>query len=148
MSVNLNAEIEKHAMDAVQNVIPVPVLVGSTTPLTAPFEVGEIGVLIGLAGQFPRQMILTGPKHVFSALSQVIFGMALEGDLLASFIGEVGNMVAGSTATRLSQNNMLVDISPPTVLEGQTKLTGFQRGTVTTTSIDGVGHLDVVLVME
>ena len=56
-----------------------------------------------------------------------MYGVKLEDSMLESFVGEIGNMVAGNMATRLSENGVRVEISPPTVIVGSTKLTGFTK---------------------
>lgn len=56
-----------------------------------------------------------------------MFGIALEGDMLESFSGELGNMIAGNLSSNIYQQGINMDITPPTVMVGQTKLYGFHK---------------------
>ena len=47
-----------------------------------------------------------------------MFGMSIEGEMIESFTGELGNMVAGNLCTILEKNGLILDISPPTVMTG------------------------------
>src|SRR5699024_5787188 len=56
----------------------------------------HFGVLIGITGDVKGQLILSGEQHVFGSIGKAMFGADLEGDMLMSFSGELGNMIAGS----------------------------------------------------
>ncbi|MCM3674024.1 chemotaxis protein CheC [Peribacillus simplex] len=47
--------------------------------------------------------------------------------MLKSFAAELGNMLAGNIATSLAGENALIDITPPTVIVGNTKMYGFHE---------------------
>lgn len=128
----------------------VPSSVDSASPslVTTHIQLSEIGVLVGMLGQVPGRLIVDGSAKTFINLAQLMFGMALEGDLLESFVGEFGNMVAGNTATNLSKISISVDISPPTVIIGQSKISGFQFGFIIPIRIAGAGDLRIVLLLE
>lgn len=55
----------------------------------------EFGVLIGFAGDFQSKLVISGKKAIFSSIGEKMYGMMLEGDMLTSFSGELGNMIAG-----------------------------------------------------
>lgn len=84
------------------------------------------GVLIGLTGQITGKLILHGEQSLFHSIGELMFGMSLEGAYLESFIGELGNMVAGAFSTNVAQVGIVTDITSPTILGGQTKISGFK----------------------
>lgn len=43
-------------------------------------------------------------------------------DMARSAISELGNMVMGNAATILSNNNVMIDITPPTIITGTTTI--------------------------
>ncbi|WP_026907583.1 chemotaxis protein CheX [Paucisalibacillus globulus] len=90
--------------------------------LTLPF-----GVLIGITGDVKGQLILSGDSNVFSSIAEVMFGMPLEGEMLTSFSGELGNMIGGGLATSIAESGINIDITPPTIMSGQTTLSGYTK---------------------
>ncbi len=77
-----------------------------------------------------------------------MFGMPLEGEMLESFTGEFGNMIAGNLCTAVGQENLEIDITPPTVMVGNTKLYGFEKAFVLPVTIPNIGALTVLLTIE
>jgi len=76
----------------------------------------ELGVLIGLTHDLHGRLIIEGRVPVFQILSEAMYGMKLTGAMLESFVGELGNMIAGNMSTRLAEQGAHVEISPPTLL--------------------------------
>ena len=56
-----------------------------------------------------------------------MFGMELKGTMLDSFIGEIGNIIVGSLASAVFKAGITIDISPPTVITGETQFCGFKQ---------------------
>ena len=56
----------------------------------------QFGILIGITGDINARLVLMGTPTIFSSIANVMFGMELEGEMLVSFSGELGNMIAGS----------------------------------------------------
>ncbi|MFC4767214.1 chemotaxis protein CheC [Effusibacillus consociatus] len=77
-----------------------------------------------------------------------MFGMTLEGDMLDSFVGELGNMIGGNMSTNLSQSGVSINITPPTVIVGQTKLSGFNQALRVLASLKNVEDLNLILAIE
>jgi len=46
-----------------------------------------------------------------------MFVISIEGEMVKSFTGELGNMVTGNLCTVLENNGLVLDISPPTVMK-------------------------------
>ena len=93
-------------------------------------------------------MIIDGEEESFQGLGASMFGMPLEGEMLESFAGELGNMIAGNLATLLAQAGHSLDITPPTVIVGQSKMYGFDKALKLPITIENVGDFLVVLMIE
>lgn len=82
------------------------------TVLTSPADAaGQVSIEI--LGDIEGILLIKEEGNVFKHLAEGMFGMILEGDMLQSFIGEFGNMVAGQLATNISQKGFRMDITPP-----------------------------------
>ncbi|MBS2969349.1 chemotaxis protein CheX [Metabacillus sp. KIGAM252] len=73
-------------------------------------------VQVGIIGEVKGSLLIEGNEDVFKDFGLKLYGMALEGEMLSSFIGEFANMVAGQMATHLSSQGMNLDITPPKLL--------------------------------
>ena len=116
--------------------------------MVQPFEQEEMGVLIGIIGDTKGRIIIDSTKDCLSAIGATMFGMPLEGEMLESFTGELGNMVAGNLCTIVALDGLEVDITPPTVIVGQTKLFGFQHAFKLPVEIDNIGNLTIILTID
>ncbi len=135
-------------IEAIKGLIPIPVVIDKPTRFTAPHTQSEIGVLIGVVGDIRGRIVIEGPFSSFGGIGETMFGMTLEGEMLESFTGELGNMIAGSLATIMSQKGVIIDITPPTVLVGQTKLYGFSTAFRLPVNIEGKGSIQIILIIE
>lgn len=80
-----------------------------------------LGVLIELTGDIRGQLIIQGEKTAFQEIGESMFGMQLDGDMLHSFTGELGNMIAGTLSSSIAQSGIHMDITPPDVINEQEK---------------------------
>jgi chemotaxis protein CheX len=141
-------EVLNAALEAIQTVIPFPQSHGKPALINAPIYQPEMGVLIGITGDIRGRMILEGTTAVFGSIGSSMFGMVLEGEMLDSFTGELGNMIAGNLSTTLSQKSIAIDITPPTVIVGQTKLYGFSKAVLVPVQIESVGDIQIIFALE
>lgn len=88
----------------------------------------EKGVLIGLTGTMTGKLILNGLEATFQGISELMYGMRLEGPMLESFTGELGNMIGGNFSIGLSKINIPIDIATPTILQANTRISGYSSG--------------------
>lgn len=84
----------------------------------------QFGVLIGITGDVKGKLILSGQTDVFSIIGETMFGTTIENDMLTSFSGELGNMIAGGLATNIVNKGLTTDITYPTILKGDTAISG------------------------
>ncbi|WP_264986687.1 chemotaxis protein CheX [Lysinibacillus piscis] len=133
---------------ALKTILPVEIEVQAPSIVAEPFQQQQMGVLIGLIGDLKGRVIIDSSPEVFSGIGSVMFGMPLEGAMLESFTGELGNMIAGNLCTAVGQENLEIDITPPTVMVGNTKLYGFERAFSLPVSIPTIGPMTVLLTIE
>ncbi|UCZ53538.1 chemotaxis protein CheX [Bacillus shivajii] len=112
---------------AITEVMSANVTVSKPSIVKEPFRQTEIGVLIGVNGDLSGQILLEGESQTFSSVGKALYGMELEGDMLESFTGELGNMISGNMVTNTSEKGVSLDISPPTVIVGNSKYTAFEK---------------------
>ncbi|SFM39471.1 chemotaxis protein CheX [Gracilibacillus orientalis] len=119
-------ELYNGSVQSIKNVVPVENHFESPKMTTNPLFV-EYGVLIGYSGTFKGDLLIQAEHHVFSAIGEALYGMQLSVDMLDSFSGELGNMLAGGLSTHLANVGINTDITHPTIINGNAKLTGFKR---------------------
>jgi chemotaxis protein CheX len=100
---------------------------GKPSMASAPIMQTDYGVLIGIVGDVKGRIFILGESKVFAHAGLAMYGMELEGEMLESFVGEFGNSVAGHAATKLYDQAVKIDITPPTTMQGNVKLGGFSK---------------------
>ncbi|SDG69071.1 chemotaxis protein CheX [Desulfosporosinus hippei] len=87
----------------------------------APYMSESILVLIGITGGFHGSVVMTFSKEICCKLASAMMGCPLISELdeiAKSAIAELCNMILGHTATLFSRKEIIVDITPPTILTG------------------------------
>lgn len=133
---------------SLKTILPMQITIGAPTMSTEPYIQKEMGVLIGIVGDLKARIIIDGSPTIFGNIGSAMFGMPLEGEMLESFTGEFGNMIAGNLCTHVGQEDLELDITPPTVMVGNTKLYGFQSAFRLPANIEGVGDITVLLTID
>ncbi|WP_047982708.1 chemotaxis protein CheX [Ornithinibacillus contaminans] len=108
----------------------------------------QFGVLIGITGDVKGKLVLSADQSVFGAIGQAMFGMPLEGEMLTSFSGELGNMIAGGLSTNIVQSGLKTDITAPTIIEGNTNLSGYEKAIKLPVVFESVGELILYLLVD
>ncbi len=106
------------------------------------------GVLIGYSGSFKGDLLIRANKEVFSAIGEALYGMPLSDEMLDSFSGELGNMIAGGLSTHLAEQGIETDITHPTVISGDAKLTGFKRVLEVQIQFVNIGSMTMALLIN
>lgn len=135
-------------ISSMRTILPMQIEVSTPSISSEPYVQQEIGVLIGIVGDIKGRIIIDGSPQTFGSIGASMFGMPLEGEMLESFTGELGNMVAGNLCTIVAKEGLELDITPPTVMVGNTKLYGFQKIFRLPTKIDGVGEIKILLTID
>jgi chemotaxis protein CheX len=141
-------DIVNGTIQSIKSVIPLPVKVDQPALLTEPQRKHKIGVLIGLTGDIRGRISFDGDVENFQGLGASMFGMPLEGEMLESFAGELGNMIAGNLSTHISQLGHSMDITPPTVIVGESTLSGYDRALKLPITLENVGEFIVVIMVD
>ncbi|SHF90281.1 chemotaxis protein CheX [Ornithinibacillus halophilus] len=105
-------------------------------------------VLIGVTGDLKGKLVLLGEPSIFGSIGKVMFGMALEGEMLSSFSGELGNMVAGGIATNIVDHGLNIDITAPTILQGNTSLSGYKQAINLRVRLESGEELGLYLLLD
>ncbi len=86
------------------------------------FVSGEpLFIMLGITGEITGQVCMVmGNETAMDVASRMMMGMPITelDDMAKSALSELGNMMMGNAATLLSNNNILIDITPPTLLVG------------------------------
>lgn len=79
-------------------------------------------ILIGLTGKISGNVVLSLSKNLaLTIASAMMYGMPVTelDEMSKSAIAELANMILGHSANIFYQNNVSIDITPPTVLTGE-----------------------------
>lgn len=86
------------------------------------FVSGEpLFIMLGITGEITGQVcVVMGADTAKDIASRMMMGMPVDAldDMAKSALSELGNMMMGNAATLLSNSNVLIDITPPTLLVG------------------------------
>lgn len=108
----------------------------------------NFGVLIGITGDLMGKLVLTGELDVFGSIGKAMFNMPLEGDMLKSFSGELGNMIAGGLSTHISNHGININITAPTVMQGDVTLSSFKQGIEVAVVFDENSKMNTYLLLD
>ncbi|MDR6549201.1 chemotaxis protein CheX [Paenibacillus qinlingensis] len=132
---------------SIGNVIPKSLDQAEVSTSNEPLSKDEIGVSINFTNS-EYCMILDGQRVVFSRMSEAIFGMYMEGDMLDSCVSEIANIIAGGTTTILGEQGVSLDITPPSLLQDNFHGNDTSNKLMLPISIETVGDIRVVLLKE
>lgn len=107
----------------------------------------QFGVLIGVTGDIKGKIVFSGDTNLFGSIGEAMYGMSLEGDMLASFSGELGNMIAGGLSTNVVESGINIDITSPTIMQGNTFLSGYKQAIQLKFISEVAGDMDIYLLL-
>lgn len=135
-------------MHSLKTILPINIQFQSPSLLKEPFHQKEMAVLVGLLGDFRGRVIIDSTSSTFSQIAHMMCGMEVEGEMLESFTGEFGNMFAGNLSTHVGSNEINLDITPPTVIVGNSKLFGFKKAFQLPTIVENIGQLTILFTID
>src|SRR5690625_2649841 len=97
-------------LSSIKTVVPVESQIAKPQLLESEFHL-NFGILIGITGDIKGKLIFAGDTATFAFIGEGMYGMPLEGEMLQSFSGELGNMIAGGISTDLFQNKTDIAIT-------------------------------------
>lgn len=96
--------------------------IGRISLLNTPYTIGNTAVIIGITGKIKGQVTLEFKDNSAMKAASTLLGgyetSALD-ELTKSAVGELANMILGNAATEFSMINVIIDITPPTVIVGE-----------------------------
>ncbi|MFC4404873.1 chemotaxis protein CheX [Gracilibacillus xinjiangensis] len=140
-------ELYNGSVQSIKNIIPVSHQFDAPKLSTEPLPV-KYGVLIGFSGTFKGDLLIQAQHNVFSAIGEALYGMQLTEDMLDSFSGELGNMIAGGLSTHLANAGIETDITHPTIISGEAKLSGFKRVLEVQIQYEKIGGMTMSLLLN
>lgn len=141
-------DILNGTIETVRSILPFTITADQPSTFFEPLTNHSFGVLIGLTGNVRGNIIIDGNEDVFKKIGHSMFGMQLEGEMLLSFAGELGNMLAGKLSTTITGDGGEMDITPPTVLIEKTLVNCFDQAYKLPFFIDTVGSLLIFFMIE
>lgn len=84
----------------------------------------EIAVVLGVKGELTGQIVCSFSSGTAKKIVSVMMGgMEIEklDEMGLSAVQEFGNWVAGTTATELSKESCVIDVTPPIINEGESR---------------------------
>lgn len=106
------------------------------------------GVFIGITGDIKGKLVLSSSSELFGSIGELMFGMSLEVEMLNSFSGELGNMIAGGLSTNIAEKDININITAPTIMTGDTTLSGYKEGVEVTTIFEADKEMKLFLLMD
>ncbi|MCT2535957.1 chemotaxis protein CheX [Aquibacillus koreensis] len=140
-------EVYNGTIKSINNVIPIENTIGGPQLIEKPLKV-EFGVMIGFTGDLKGELVVKSTSNVFASIGEKMFGMPLSDEMLDSFSGELGNMIAGSLSTQIAESGIHTDITHPTVLNGSTSLSGFKRALLVNVNYPSIGDMQINLLLN
>ncbi|MBQ0139683.1 MAG: chemotaxis protein CheX [Kurthia sp.] len=135
-------------ISAFKEILPNQVTVQAPKPFNLPHAHLNYCVLVGMVGDVKARIIIDADQSLFAKLCQSLYGFELDGDLLESFVGEFGNMVAGKLCSFSATDNIQLDITTPTVMIGETQIPMIQHTFSLPISIATIGDVNLLLTIE
>ncbi|RNA70528.1 chemotaxis protein CheX [Alteribacter keqinensis] len=105
----------------------------------------DVSVVLGVNGEVNGQIVCAiNEQTAKNIVGMMMGGMTIEklDDMYWSAIQEFGNWVAGSTATELSKENCLIDVTPPMVNDGQSNYRSSEQF-ITVPLASSLGLIDI-----
>lgn len=132
---------------SVKNIIPLNLQISKPSLLGHSLQI-QNGVLIGMFGEVSGKILLSADRTVFSSIGEAMFGMVIEGEMLSSFSGELGNMIAAGLSSHIASQGISSDITSPTIMEGNTKLSGFEKAFFINVACENAGELHIYIMLD
>lgn len=87
----------------------------------SPFTPASVLIVVGITGQIQGQAIISMSSELAKTIaSKMMMGMPVNDldEMAKSALSELGNMIMGNAATLLFNDEVMVDITPPSLMVG------------------------------
>lgn len=87
----------------------------------SPKESDQIDVAIGITGDLTGEVLYRFPTDTTLEIVKIMSGMEFTeiDEFVTSALGEIANIISGNAVTGLSQQEIICDILPPKVMDGE-----------------------------
>lgn len=134
-------------LTSIKSVIPLTFDIDKPQRLDKNFNI-NFGVFIGITGDIQGKLVLAGRQETFGSIGAIMFGMPLEGEMLDSFSGELGNMIAGGLSTNIFEKDININITAPTIMNGHTSLSGYKEAIGIPVHFENNGEMNIYLLID
>lgn len=151
----MKAELINPFLEAARNVIE---MVVQTRPTTGQLQLKEIQVIdsyvwidIGMSGQMNGNIVFGLDEPVAIRMASAMMGgfeLQQLDEMGHSAISELGNMISGNASTILYNQGVMVDITPPKILQSAAGHFHAKRAIAVPLSIDGIGDLEIQVLIS
>ncbi|WP_226670367.1 chemotaxis protein CheX [Metabacillus litoralis] len=139
--------IQEGMIDSIKQIVPIQTDSVDSTFVSKNISL-NFAVLVGLTGDIKGKILYKGELSLFGSVGEIMFGMKIEGDMLKSFAGELGNMISGGLCTNLSSKGIVIDITSPTILEGSSTISGFKEAVEIEVYFQNGEKLSIVVMID
>lgn len=140
-------DLQEGILDSIKQIVPIP-YEDVSVPIVQKELSLQYGVLVGVTGSVKGKILYKADADVFGSIGEVMFGMALEGEMLKSFSGELGNMLSGGLCTHIFSKGVTIDITAPTIMDGNSTLSGFREAIEVEVTFQNGNKLAVGLMLD
>lgn len=108
------------AKSVLQSMCGVELAAGAPYVKSGQFNQDSVVICLGVTGNIKGQVLLACRNEVACDIASKMCMMPITAldELSLSALCELGNMIFGNAATVLSTKNIIIDITPPTVIQG------------------------------
>lgn len=143
-------------LDSTSNVFgmfQMSIQIGSPSLKESPFSGKDIMTMVGVTGVIRGQIYLGMSQECALKIASVMMGGAVvtEFDAMAqSAVSELSNMICGNALTQFSQEGIVLDITPPTLIAGYKIEVAAMKMSVLSVPIllDGLDGLEMNIALE
>lgn len=132
---------------ALKHVVPIEYTI-SKPKLQSELLLVKYGVFVGITGDIKGKLLLVGEQNIFGSIGEVMFGTQIEGDMLFSFCGELGNMIAGNLSTNIISEGVSIDITTPSIINNNEQISGHHTGIELISTFQDIGDLHIHLLLD
>jgi len=125
ISVNHINPFLMSASQVLNQVCGIQTKVGAVSKDNAMIDGEPLFIMLGITGEISGQVCIVFDLEVAKDIaSRMMMGMPVPeiDEMAKSALSELGNMIMGNAATILSNGNILIDITPPTLGTGSAKI--------------------------
>lgn len=121
------------AKQVLQQVCQVDVQFGPMSKDSFSVKGEPLFIMLGITGEISGQVcVVMGINTAKDIASRMMMGMPVMelDDMARSALSELGNMIMGNAATLLFNNNISIDITPPTLLVGSAVISSAETAVI------------------